>query len=222
MTSLIKSLGFQLPLWVVITIGIVTWCQKSSSKLSSSSNCSLKPLRVTCKTWKSRNSYNTDRHLWLDLWFNTTSFFTDFYVECTSTRTVGIKRKALGQLEKMEASMGHLRNRHEVKWEEKRISRSDFHHMHWRRHARSTQRFAISYRRWETGHKRCFRSMELPLYWPDECHLWTLQVQQPKTRASRINRCLRDSTASFGSHVWIRYLEGWNDSQLPCLRNRQQ
>ena len=101
MTPLIKSLDSNYPLQEVIKIGIVTWCQKSS-KLSSSSNCSLKPLIVTCKTWKWRNVYNADRHLWLNLWYNKTSFFTDFYVECTSTRTVGIKRKALGQLEKIE------------------------------------------------------------------------------------------------------------------------
>ena len=43
--------------------------------------------------------------------------------------------------------MGRLRNRHEVERERKQISRNDFHHMHWRRRATSTQWFAISYRR---------------------------------------------------------------------------
>ena len=58
-----------------------------------------------------------------------------------------LKRKALRQLQKMEVSMGRLRNRHEVERERKQISRNDFHHMHWRRRATSTQWFAISYRR---------------------------------------------------------------------------
>ena len=86
----------------------------------------------------------------------------------------------------MEVSMGRLRNHHEVERERKWISRNDFHHMHWHRRATSTQWFAVSYRRWETGHERCLRSKELPSYWLVESMNATGSITENKSLTNQL------------------------------------
>ena len=88
--TLVKSL-IPTTFALVISSGIVTWCQQIYSRLSSFSKFSLKPSRVT---WNRETDGKLNR-LWFDRWFNTASFFTDFYVECSSTRTARIERKTL-------------------------------------------------------------------------------------------------------------------------------